>query len=54
MRVFNREAAEMSGEVNCIIPILRRPFHFCDSSVVGLAAVFRDATNVLLTTVEIN
>jgi hypothetical protein len=44
MRVFNREAAEMSGEVNCIITIVWLPFHFCDSSVVGLAAVFRDAT----------
>jgi hypothetical protein len=44
MRVFNREAAEMSGEVNCIIPILRRPFHFFDPPVLGFAAVFSDAT----------
>jgi len=44
MHVLNREAAEISGEVNCIIPILRRSFHFYDSSVVDLAAVFRDAT----------
>jgi hypothetical protein len=44
MCVFNREAAEVSGEVNCILPVHRCPFHCCDSLVVGLAVVFRDGT----------
>jgi len=46
MGVFNREAAEMSGEVNCIIPVLTDLSIFVTrrSSVVGLTAVFCDAT----------
>jgi hypothetical protein len=33
MHVFNREAAEIFGAVNCIIPILRHRFQFWAPSV---------------------